>query len=187
MTPLSDRAASRVNSPSGAGIAAPAVVAIQAIMVVMPLRVFGSYATREDQILALRLQTLASTRPGLQVYVPPASTRSASPSTKLDTPGLKVCDLVLALVTRPMPPMMQREMSCAAELGKPAIPIVLKGPPVNGHLAGHPVFALDPFDPVPAEQQIIEYLLSLHLAKSKHHAAVALVALAIGLLALAQK
>ena len=43
------------------------------------------------------------------------------------------------------------------------------------------------FDPVPAEHRIIEYLLSLNLAKSKHRAGVALVLLAVGLLALAQK
>ena len=86
-----------------------------------------------------------------------------------------------------MPLMMQREMSFAAELPRPAIPIVLKGLAVNGPLAGRPVFTLDPFDPVPAEHQIIEYLLSLNLAKSKHHAGVALVVLAVGLLALAQK
>jgi hypothetical protein len=153
----------------------------------MALRVFVSYATREDQILALRLQTLASTRPGLQVYVPPASTRSTSPSAKLDSAGLKLSNLVLALITRPMPVMMQREMSFAAELQKPAIPIVLKGLAVNGFLAGQAVFTLDPFDPVPAEHQIIEYLLSLNLAKSKHHAGVALVLLAVGLLALAKK
>jgi hypothetical protein len=125
----------------------------------MALRVFVSYATREDQILALRLQTLASTRPGLQVYVPPASTRSGSPSAKIDSAGLKLCDLVLALITRPMPLMMQREMSFAAELPRPAIPIILKGLAVNGLLqAGQPVFTLDPFDPVPAEHRIIEYL-----------------------------
>jgi len=150
----------------------------------MALRVFVSYATREDQILALRLQTLASTRPGLHVYVPAASTRSASPSAKLDEAELRLCDLVLALITRPMPLTMQREMTFAAQLPRPAIPIVLKGLAVNG--LNQPVFMLDPFNPLPAKHEIIEYLQSLNLAKSRRQAGVALVLLAVGLLALAE-
>jgi len=85
-----------------------------------------------------------------------------------------------------MPVTMQREMRFAAQLPRPAIPIVLRGLAVNGLLPGQPVSTLDPFNPVPAEQQMIEYLQSLNLAKSKHQTGVALVLLAVGLLALAK-
>ena len=71
----------------------------------MALRVFVSYSHREDQVLALRLQTLASTRSGLQVYVPPASTRGRVPSQSgSDLQELHQANLVLAIMSRAVPP-----------------------------------------------------------------------------------
>lgn len=43
----------------------------------MSLRVFISYGAHDDQVIALRLQTLASVY-GFQAFVPPATTRVGS-------------------------------------------------------------------------------------------------------------
>src|SRR5260370_12371136 len=76
----------------------------------MGLRVFVSYSGHEDQVAALRLQTLASTRPELQVYVPPVSTRSRrGVPTLADLKALNESKFVLAIISGTVPPAMQEE------------------------------------------------------------------------------
>jgi hypothetical protein len=108
----------------------------------MGLRVFVSYSGHEDQVAALRLQTLAGTRPELQVYVPPVSTRNRRGApTGADLKALNESRFVLAVAQR---------------AGKTIVPIVVRGRGnVAGIQAGQPVFYLDPYNPVETEKQII--------------------------------
>jgi hypothetical protein len=154
----------------------------------MALRVFVSYSQREDQLLALRLQTLASTRPGLHVYVPPASTRGRGLSQSgSDLQELHEANLVLAIISRAVSSTMQKELEFAQELGKPIVPIVLGNVEVNGLPPGQPVFYVDPLTPWQSEHQIVEYLGRAHLGKANVEGAVGLILLAVGLLILAKK
>jgi hypothetical protein len=99
------------------------------IRMTMALKVFVSYSQREDQVLALRLQTLASTRPGLCVYVPPASTRGrASFPAGADLQELQKASLMLAIISRVVSPTMKKELELARKLGKTVVPIVLGDP-----------------------------------------------------------
>ena len=154
----------------------------------MALRVFVSYSHREDQVLALRLQTLASTRPGLQVYVPPASTRGRGPSQSgNDSKELHEANLVLAIISRAVPLTMRQELDLAYQLGTPVVPIVLGHVEPSGLQPGQPVFHIDPKNPSQSERAIVEYLSRARLGKTSVESAVGLILLAVGLLILAKK
>lgn len=59
------------------------------------MNIYLTYGARQDQVIALRLQVLASSD---EIYVPPAFTRGPN---KLDMTSLRLleaCDLVLAIV-----------------------------------------------------------------------------------------
>jgi len=154
----------------------------------MVLRVFVSYSQREDQVLALRLQTLASTRSGLQVYVPPAATRGRGlGQSGPEVQELRDANLVLAVISRTVSSTMQKELGLAQQLGKAIVPIVLGDTKVTGLKPGQPVFHVDPQNPGQSELAIVEYLGKAHLSKSNVESAVALVLLAVGLLILGKK
>ena len=154
----------------------------------MAPKVFISYPQRADQVLALRLQTLAGTRPGLQVYVPPASTRGrASLPQTADIRELHKADLVLALVSRGISPTMQNELEVARRSQKPVVPVVSGAADITGLQPGQPVFYVDPLNTRQAEQEIVDYLEQAHLGKANVEAAVGLVLLAAGMLILANK
>lgn len=154
------------------------------------LRVFVSYSQREDQVLALRLQTLAGTRPGLYVYVPAVSTRRGS-ALDFQEPvvyqELKRADLVLAIIGGHVPPAIQKELKIAQQLGKTILPIVLGRHEVKGLQPSQPVFYVDPLNPTAAEHEIVQYLSEARLGKTNNEAALGLVLLAVGLLILAKK
>jgi len=154
----------------------------------MALRIFVSYSQREDQVLALRLQTLASTRPGLLVHVPPALTRGRAPSqSNGDLHELHQANLVLAVISRAVSPTMQKELQVAQQLGKPIVPIVLSKAEISGLHPGQPVFHVNPQAPWESEHQIVEYLGQAHLGKANVESVVGLILLAVGLLILAKK
>ncbi len=154
----------------------------------MAFRFFASYSQRDNQVLALRLQTLASTRTGLQVYVPPASTRGRGlAQSGREIEGLREANLVLAIISRDVSSTMQKELGLAQQLGKPIVPIVLGDAEVTGLKPGQPVFHVDPRNPAESGQAIVEYRGGAHLSKSNVESAVALVLLAMGLLILATK
>jgi hypothetical protein len=156
--------------------------------VITVLRVFVSYSQREDQVLALRLQTLASTRAGLQVYVPPASTRGRGLThSAAEIQELRDANLVLAIVGGTVSSTMQKELGLAQQLGKAIVPIALGDAKVTGLKAGQPVFHVDPQNPGESEHAIVEYLGKAHLSKSNVESAFALVLVAVGLLILGKK
>jgi len=155
----------------------------------MGLRVFVSYSGHEDQVAALRLQTLAGTRPELQVYVPPVSTRNRRGApTGADLKALNDSRFVLAIISGVVPPAMQQELAVAQRAGKTIVPIVVRG---RGNVAGiqadQPVFYLDPYNPVETEKQIIDYVSSAVPGKSNQQAALGLVLLLLGMLILAKE
>jgi hypothetical protein len=139
----------------------------------MALRVFVSYSHRDDQVLALRLQTLASTRPSLQVYVPPASTRGRVPSQPgSDSQELHQANLVLAIISRAVPLTMRQELDFAYQLGTTGCPDCFR--PCRGQRppAGQPVFHIDPQNPSQSEHAIVEYLSKARLGKTNVESAV---------------
>ena|SRR5258708_3326299 len=151
----------------------------------MALRVFVSYSGRNDQVNALRLQTLATTRPGLHVYVPPADSRSTKGlGHENEFAQLKQSDVMLLLVSGPVPPRMEREIQLAQQLKKPIVPIVLAGMTLTGL---QPVFRLDPWNPAPTEESVIRHLDTLKLSKDNTAALSALALILLGLLILGKK
>src|SRR5258708_22839322 len=155
----------------------------------MGLRVFVSYSGHEDQVAALRLQTLASTRPELQVYVPPVSTRSRRGAPTLaDLKALNESKFVLAIISGTVPPAMQQELAVAQRLGKTIVPIVLRGrSAIAGIQPDQPVFYLDPYNPVETEKEIINYMNSAMSGKANRQAVSGLVLLLLGMLILAKE
>lgn len=107
----------------------------------MATRIYVSHSVSGDQVVALRLQTLASIRQGLQVHVPPASTRSQRGiPTSADLRALSESHIVVANVSSAIPPAMVRELELAQKLGKPILPIALKGrAPVAWPVPARPV------------------------------------------------
>src|SRR5437763_14769932 len=152
----------------------------------MALSVFVSYSSPEDQTAALRLQTLASTRPELRVYVPPVSTRSRRGApTGTDLHALNDSKYVLAIISGALPPAMRQELAVAQRLGKIIVPIVVRGrATVNGIEPGQEVFYLDPFNPLETETRIINYVSSAVPGKSNQKTMTALVLLLLGMLIL---
>jgi hypothetical protein len=156
----------------------------------MSFQVFVAYSHREDQVLALRLQTLASTRPGLTVFVPPASTRSRAANVSdagSDWGHLKNADLLLALIRGTVPPRMEQELQYASGLGKPVIPITVGDTAQQHSIQGYSWFHLDPTDPTSTEQRIMAYLDSLKVGKDSREAVGALILLTLGLMVLGSK
>ena len=121
------------------------------------MKAFISYSTAADQIIALRLQTLAAVY-GFTAYVPPASTRrTADGSVTMD-------------------------MNQAVKTGKPFIPLV--GPAAPAEFStSFPHYLVDPMDPSKVERQIVEYLASLRRPDDTP-GLLALATLAVGLLLL---
>jgi hypothetical protein len=154
----------------------------------MPLRVYVSYSGRNDQVNALRLQTLGTTRPGVHVYVPPADTRSTRGNGhEHDFVELRQSDIILALLSGPVPPRMQRELEIAVQLHKPIVPIALPGIALTGFQPNQKVFQLDHRNPAGTEDSIMRYLETLKLSKDNKAALGALALILLGLLILAKK
>jgi hypothetical protein len=125
------------------------------------MKTFISYSTALDQIIALRLQTMAAVY-GMTIYVPPASTRQAG-GTGLLIPEvqehLRQSDVVLAVITHRPTPSAVSEMNSAVTLRKLLIPIVGPGVPPEYHSNFEPYFSIDPHDPSQASRSLRRVVL----------------------------
>jgi hypothetical protein len=146
------------------------------------MKVFISYSTRDDQIVALRLQTLAVvSMEGLEIYVPTAETRQAA--TGILTPEvvtkLQECDVVVSVIMHAPVASAVSEMNWALQAGKLLIPLVSPSvAPV--YYQQFPYFLLNPNEPWRTEQQLVNFLREKGQEVNKP--VVALLTLAIGLL-----
>jgi hypothetical protein len=124
------------------------------------MKVFISYSTALDQIIAFRLQTMAAVY-GMTVYVPPATTRQQTTSalTPEVQKELAESDVVLGVITQAPAPGAVSEMNTALTSGKLLIPIVSWTVPPEYYARFEPYFVVDPSDPSHAEGQIVKYLL----------------------------
>jgi hypothetical protein len=146
------------------------------------VKVFVSYSTALDQIVALRLQTMAAVY-GLTVYVPPATSRhtmTAALSPEVQR-NLQDADVVLAVIMHSPVPSAISEIDAAIAQGKLLIPIVSQGVPQH-YYAQFPHFIVDPGNPAQAERDIVHFLAEKQQAKTSNHAILALATLAVALL-----
>jgi hypothetical protein len=100
---------------------------------------------------------------------------------------LRKSDVILALVTGPVPPQMRRELNFAARAKKPLVPIVLAGATPTGLQPTQQIFQLDPTNPAGMEDSMMRYLETLKLGKDNTAALRALALILLGLLILAEK
>lgn len=149
------------------------------------VRVFISYSTALDQIIALRLQTVAAVY-GMTVYVPPASTRRSDtpqlPEEVIDQ--LKHADVVLAVITQQPAQSTVSEMNLALGFRRLLIPIVSPGVPPQFYAEFKPHFVVNPADPSTTEQEIVSYLANKQQAEAGKTAIFALAIFAVALLLL---
>lgn len=146
------------------------------------MQVFISYSIAIDQLVALRLQTLATVY-GMTVYVPPASSRegfAASLSQEVEE-KLRASDVVLAVMMHTPSTAAVNEMNAAIAARKILIPIV--SPTVSpAYYSGFPHFLLDLADPSKTESAIIKFLNQQLQPRSTTAELVALTTLTLGLL-----
>jgi hypothetical protein len=149
------------------------------------MKAFISYSTALDQIIALRLQTMAAVY-GITSYVPSATTR------QVDSPYLseevlrylQESDVVLAIITHNPAASAVMEMNWSVAQGKLLIPIVSSGVPPEYYSKFQPFFVVNPADPSQAERQIVQYLAQKQQAQKTNNALVALATLSVALLVL---
>jgi hypothetical protein len=154
------------------------------------MKVFVSYSTAVDQIIALRLQTMAAVY-GVTSYVPPATVRSQSlsqPYLELSPEvqkNLEDSDVVLAVITHQPVPSAIAEMNWAVTQRKLLIPIVGPGVPPQYYAQFGPVFvANNPADPSDTIRKIVQFLQQWQQTQSAKNALVALATLTVTLLLL---
>ncbi len=150
----------------------------------MAYNVFISYSAYADQVLALRLQTLAAVY-GFQAYVPPAQTRQSEKLLRNDVhQQIAAADLFLAVVTQQPSTAAIAEVEHARGLKRLIIPIV--GPVVDRQfLQSFPqAFYIDPSNPGKVETEIVNFLQKSHTDKENRNLFLALTAVAVGLLLL---
>ncbi len=147
------------------------------------MKVFISYSTAVDQIIALRIQTMAAVY-GIESYVPPATTRYLMNGQL--PPGvqraLKESEVVLAVITHAPAPSAIEEMR--ESRGKVLIPIVSPGVPAQAYAQFPEVFVVDPSNPSDVERRIVDYLSKKQSSEATRNALVALSALAVAVLLL---
>jgi hypothetical protein len=123
------------------------------------MKTFISYSTADDQIIALRLQTLAAVS-GMTVYVPPATTRQVwggvlVPEVQKE---LQESDVVLAVITENPTPGDVAEMNSAVASDKLLIPIVSELVPKEYYAQFQPYFVVNQKDPSETEKRIVTFL-----------------------------
>jgi len=149
------------------------------------MRAFISYSTALDQIIALRLQTMAAVY-GMTIYVPPATTRT-DPTGLLSADvkeQLRQSDLVLAVITHSPSPSALAEINTAMALSRLLIPIVGPGVPSEYYGNFPKYFLVDANDPSKAEQEIVQFLAGKQQEEAARTAVLALTTLAVALLLL---
>lgn len=150
----------------------------------MSLQVFISYSGHDDQVIAFRLQTLASVY-GFRAFVPPATTRLGSGQLASSvTEEIKRADVILAVVNNVPSPATITEINSALSLRKLVIPIVGQWVDRTFLNSFQRYFVLDPQDPAKIEQEITAFLHQSHTTKATQQLIVGLAAVAVGLLLL---
>ena len=147
------------------------------------MQVFVSYSVAIDQLVALRLQTLAAVY-GLTVYVPPANTRQtigAGLSKEVEN-KLRESDVILAVIMHEPAESAVSEMNWALANGKLLIPIVSPSVAPDYYARFKPNFVLDLNDPSKTESLIVNFLAEKQQANHSTAALVALTTLALGLI-----
>lgn len=151
----------------------------------MAYKVFISYSVSADQVLALRLQTLAAVY-GFTASVPPAQTRQPGVALLRDEVRrwIDESELFLAVVTQKPSNAAIAEVEYARGQKKLIVPIV--GPLVDSDfLKAFPqAFYIDPSNPGKVETDIVDFLHQSHSAKANGQLLAGLTALAVGLLLL---
>ena len=146
------------------------------------MKVFISYSTALDQVVALRLQTMAAVY-GIASYVPAATTRNLSNASLSPevAQNLNDSDVVLAVITHAPVPSAITEMNLAVERRKLLIPII--GPYVDPgpYRNFKPYFVVDPANPSGVEQQIGQFLSQQKQAENTKTALLALATLTVAL------
>jgi hypothetical protein len=150
------------------------------------MKTFISYSTALDQIIALRLQTMAAVY-GISSYVPPATTRqldssSLSPEVRQH---LHESEVVLGIITHNPVAGAVSEMNWAVAEQKLLIPIISRNVSPEYYSQFQPFFVVDPADPSQAEHQIVKFLAEKQQARTANGALVALATLSVALLVLA--
>jgi len=147
------------------------------------MKAFISYSTAIDQIIALRLQTMAGVY-GMTIYVPPATTRHAVAPELIPEVQMQLdeSDVVLAVITHNPAPSAISEMNRALESGKLLIPIVSASVPREYYTQFRRYFVVNPGDPSQVEQQIVQFLAEKQQAHAGKTALLALATLAVALL-----
>ena len=147
------------------------------------MQVFVSYSMADDQLVALRLQTLAAVY-GLTVYVPPATTRQTiEPGLSREVEDrLRESDVILAVMMHAPAQSAVSEMNWALAEGKLLIPIVSPSVALEYYAHFRPHFVLDLADPSKTESSIIKFLAEKQQANHSTAALVALTTLALGLI-----
>jgi hypothetical protein len=144
------------------------------------MKVFISYSTALDQIIAFRLQTMAAVY-GMTVYVPPATTRHQPTAALIPEVQKELAEssVVLGVITQAPAPGAVSEMNTALASGKLLIPIVGWTVPQEYYIRFPQHFVVNPADPSETERQIVQFLLTQQQAeKGSGNGAGALLALA---------
>jgi hypothetical protein len=147
------------------------------------MKVFISYSTALDQIIALRLQTMAAVY-GMASYVPPATTRQLNTSqlTPEVIRNLQDSDVVLAVITHNPVPSAIGEMNWALQATKLLIPIIGVGVAPEYYEQFRPYFIVNPEDPSTTEQEIVRFLAQKQQTESTKTGLLALATLTVALL-----
>ncbi|HKW16477.1 MAG TPA: toll/interleukin-1 receptor domain-containing protein [Terriglobales bacterium] len=152
----------------------------------MPFKVFLSYGTDpESQITAWRLQTLGTSY-GIEISVPQRNGAYSSGSRATLTQiqrAIDEADCVLAIVTGPSGPAVERELNYALQKRKVIVPIVQQGVVSQDFLAMFPqTIQLSPSQDPEQLSQIMDFLKRQKLSKENQKALGALVLAGLGLL-----
>jgi hypothetical protein len=145
---------------------------------------FISYSTQLDQIIALRLQTMAAVY-GIRSYVPPADTRQVTfGELRHDVlTQLQQSDVVLAIITHAPTGSAIQEMDWALKQGV-LLPIIGVGVPPQFYSHFPQYFLVDPSDPSNAERGIVNFLAQKQRDEASRKALLALATLGVSLLVL---
>ena len=125
------------------------------------MKVFISYSTALDQIIAFRLQTMAAVY-GMTVYVPPATTRHQATAALIPEVQKELAEsnVVLGVITQAPAQGAVSEMNFALASGKLLIPIVSSTVPPEYYVRFPQHFVVNPADPSQAERKIVQFLLT---------------------------
>jgi nucleoside 2-deoxyribosyltransferase len=160
----------------------------------MAFKVFLSYSTDpQEHAIVWRLQTLAAAH-GIAVFVPqrsgftfPSSRRDALVLSEQVQHAIDQADCVLAIITTSAGRAVEKELNYALGKSKLIIPIVEQGVGNDSFLRKfNPIFRFNRWDePGRIETEVVSFLKQQKMAKDNRQAVGALVAIGMGLLALA--